>query len=84
MASLTEELAEEAKQDSKQMVADIQRGAYRVASDAQAAVSEAMAPLGRVERNFEAAIAKSAREQPTATLGLAVALGFVLGALWRA
>jgi hypothetical protein len=46
-------------------------------------VSAAIAPFGKVERNFEAAVLKSVREQPTATLAFFAGLGFILGALWK-
>lgn len=36
-----------------------------------------------VAGNFQAAVDKSVREQPLATLAVAAALGFVLGALWK-
>jgi ElaB/YqjD/DUF883 family membrane-anchored ribosome-binding protein len=36
-----------------------------------------------VAENFTAAFEKSLRDQPYATLGMAAAMGFVLGALWK-
>jgi ElaB/YqjD/DUF883 family membrane-anchored ribosome-binding protein len=38
----------------------------------------------KVGKNFSKALDKSVAEQPMTTLGLAVAMGFVLGALWKA
>jgi ElaB/YqjD/DUF883 family membrane-anchored ribosome-binding protein len=40
--------------------------------------------LQRVGKNFSNAVDKSVTEQPITTLGMAVAAGFVLGALWKA
>jgi ElaB/YqjD/DUF883 family membrane-anchored ribosome-binding protein len=36
-----------------------------------------------VAENFRTAVDKSVREQPMATLAVAAALGFVVGALWK-
>lgn len=38
----------------------------------------------KVGKNFSKALDKSVADQPMTTLGLAVAAGFVLGALWKA
>lgn len=40
--------------------------------------------LQKVAKNFSNAVDKSVTEQPMTTLGVAVAAGFVLGALWKA
>ena len=37
-----------------------------------------------VAENFSSAIQKSLRNQPMTTLGFAVVMGFILGALWKA
>ncbi|HET6390364.1 hypothetical protein [Hyphomicrobium sp.] len=37
----------------------------------------------RVAENISEALAKSLREDPKATLGLAAVIGFALGAIWR-
>lgn len=44
---------------------------------------EATERVTEVAGNMRTAIDKSVREQPGATLAVAVALGFVLGALWK-
>lgn len=44
---------------------------------------EAGERVQKVAGNFKTAVDKSVREQPTATLVVAAALGFVLGALWK-
>jgi ElaB/YqjD/DUF883 family membrane-anchored ribosome-binding protein len=38
---------------------------------------------GEVAGNFKGALDKSVKDQPMATLALAAAVGFVLGALWK-
>lgn len=40
--------------------------------------------LQKVAKNFSNAVDKSVTEQPMTTLGVAVAAGFILGALWKA
>ncbi|MET0407305.1 MAG: hypothetical protein ABW006_02945 [Hyphomicrobium sp.] len=63
----------------------------RAASHAQD-VGERLAAKGselgdnvqKVARNFSTAVDKSVTEQPMTTLGMAVAAGFILGAIWKA
>ncbi len=38
----------------------------------------------KVAKNFSAAVDKSVTDQPLTTLGMAVAAGFILGAIWKA
>ena len=45
---------------------------------------EAADKLSEVGGNLKGAVDKSVREQPIATLAMAVVLGFVLGAVWKA
>ena len=40
--------------------------------------------LQKVAGNFSRALDKSLTQQPMTTLGMAVAAGFILGALWKA
>lgn len=40
--------------------------------------------LGQVAGNLANAVDKSVTEKPMTTLGVAVAFGFILGALWKA
>ncbi|MBS0239290.1 MAG: DUF883 family protein [Proteobacteria bacterium] len=40
--------------------------------------------LQKVAKNFSNAVDKSVAEQPLTTLGVAVAAGFILGAIWKA
>ena len=46
--------------------------------------AELSASVQKVGKNFSKALDKSVSEQPMTTLGLAIATGFVLGALWKA
>jgi len=43
----------------------------------------ARARVEQVTGNFQRALDKSVKEQPMATLAMAAAVGFVLGALWK-
>ncbi len=83
MASLKDEMLAEAKEDALQAAEEVQRKASQLASAASDKISEAVAPFSNVERNFEAAVRKSIRDQPAATLAITAAMGFVLGALWK-
>ncbi|MBS0233836.1 MAG: hypothetical protein JSR99_10150 [Proteobacteria bacterium] len=40
--------------------------------------------MQKVARNFSTAVDKSVSEQPLTTLGMAIAAGFILGAIWKA
>ena len=44
----------------------------------------ATASVQEVAETFHSAIQKSLKNQPMTTLGFAVVMGFVLGALWKA
>ncbi|MBN9353312.1 MAG: hypothetical protein J0H04_04750 [Hyphomicrobium denitrificans] len=46
--------------------------------------AELSSNVQKVGKNFSKALDKSVADQPMTTLGLAVAAGFVLGALWKA
>ncbi len=46
--------------------------------------AELSSNVQKVGKNFSKALDKSVSDQPMTTLGLAVAAGFVLGALWKA
>ncbi|SFV26049.1 DUF883 family protein [Hyphomicrobium facile] len=48
-----------------------------------AQTSELSDNLQKVAKNFSKAIDKSVAEQPMTTLGMAVAAGFILGAIWK-
>jgi ElaB/YqjD/DUF883 family membrane-anchored ribosome-binding protein len=60
----------------------------KVAEQAEGYASDAMDKLrdtgaGEVAGNLKGAVDKSVKDQPMATLAVAAALGFVLGALWK-
>ncbi|MBA4132163.1 MAG: hypothetical protein C0519_12140 [Hyphomicrobium sp.] len=44
---------------------------------------EATERVGEVAGNIKGAVDKSVKDQPMATLAVAAAVGFVLGALWK-
>jgi ElaB/YqjD/DUF883 family membrane-anchored ribosome-binding protein len=46
-------------------------------------VREVSDRTGEVAGNFKKAVDKSVKDQPMATLAMAAAVGFVLGALWK-
>jgi ElaB/YqjD/DUF883 family membrane-anchored ribosome-binding protein len=61
----------------------------KVADQVEGYASDAMDKLretgaGEVAGNIKGAVDKSVKDQPTATLALAAAVGFVLGAIWKA
>ena len=61
----------------------------KVADRAEDLASDAVDKLrdtgaGEVAGNFKGAVDKSVKDQPMATLALAAAVGFVLGAIWKA
>jgi ElaB/YqjD/DUF883 family membrane-anchored ribosome-binding protein len=54
-----------------------------LASGAAGQMREVSDRTGEVAGNFKGALDKSVKDQPMATLALAAAVGFVLGALWK-
>jgi ElaB/YqjD/DUF883 family membrane-anchored ribosome-binding protein len=54
-----------------------------VASGAAGQMREVSDRAGEVAGNFKGALDKSVKDQPMATLAMAAALGFLLGALWK-
>ena len=54
-----------------------------LASGAAGQMREMSDRTGEVAGNFKGALDKSVKDQPMATLALAAAVGFVLGALWK-
>jgi ElaB/YqjD/DUF883 family membrane-anchored ribosome-binding protein len=54
-----------------------------LASGASEQMREVSDRTGEVAGNFKKAVEKSVKDQPMATLAMAAALGFVLGALWK-
>jgi len=61
----------------------------KVADQVEGYASDAMDKLretgaGELAGNIKGAVDKSVKDQPMATLALAAAVGFVLGAIWKA
>ena len=54
-----------------------------VAGAAAGQIREVGDRAGEVAGNFKTAVVRSVKTQPMATLAMAAALGFVLGALWK-
>jgi ElaB/YqjD/DUF883 family membrane-anchored ribosome-binding protein len=61
-------------------VSDVRDTGQRLAAQG----SELGDNLQKVAKNFSVAVDKSVTEQPLTTLGVAVAAGFILGAIWKA
>jgi ElaB/YqjD/DUF883 family membrane-anchored ribosome-binding protein len=57
--------------------------AQEVATNAADQMREVSDNAGEVAGNFKGAVDKSVKDQPMATLAVAAAFGFVLGALWK-
>jgi ElaB/YqjD/DUF883 family membrane-anchored ribosome-binding protein len=66
--------------DQFKKVADRVEGVAGAAADQMRDVSDRTA---QVAGNFRRAVDQSVKEQPIATLLMAAAVGFVLGALWK-
>jgi ElaB/YqjD/DUF883 family membrane-anchored ribosome-binding protein len=54
-----------------------------LATGAAGQMREVSDRTGEVAGNFKGALDKSVKDQPMATLALAAAVGFILGALWK-
>ena len=79
------DLADKASDLKDQATDQIKKAAGQVEGYA----SEAMDKLrdsgaGEVAGNIKGAVDKSVKDQPMATLAVAAAVGFVLGAIWKA
>ena len=66
--------------DQFKKVADRVEGLASGAADQMREVGDR---AGEVAGNFKGAVDKSVKDQPMATLAMAAAVGFVLGALWK-
>ena len=75
----TDDLVEKGTEQFKK-VADRVEG---YASGAADQVREVSDRTGEVAGNFKGALDRSVKDQPMATLAMAAALGFILGALWK-
>jgi ElaB/YqjD/DUF883 family membrane-anchored ribosome-binding protein len=74
-----ERMADRATDQFKGMADQAERAANRVAEQGR----EAGERVQEVAGNFKGAVDKSVKDQPMATLAVAAAVGFVLGALWK-
>ena len=77
--SRTEDLVDKGAEQFKK-VADRVEGYASGAADQMREVSDR---TGEVAGNLKKAVDKSVKDQPMATLAMAAAVGFVLGALWK-
>jgi ElaB/YqjD/DUF883 family membrane-anchored ribosome-binding protein len=73
------DLASKAGEQIEGAIHSAENTARRVAEQGR----EAGELVNEVAGNFKAAVDKSVREQPMATLAVAAGLGFMLGALWK-
>jgi ElaB/YqjD/DUF883 family membrane-anchored ribosome-binding protein len=74
-----ERMAESAADQVGRMAGTVEGVASRVAEQGR----EAGEQVQQVAGNLKGAVDKSVRDQPMATLAVAAAVGFVLGALWK-
>ena len=74
-----ERMADKATDQFKSMADQAEGVANRVAEQGR----EAGERVQEVAGNFKGAVDKSVKDQPMATLAMAAAVGFVLGALWK-
>lgn len=72
-------LAEKASQQFDSVLTTAEGAARSVAEQGR----EASERVGAVAGNLKTAVNKSVKEQPMATLAVAAAMGFVVGALWK-
>ena len=77
--SRTDDLVDKGAEQLKR-VADRVEGYASRAADQMREVSDR---TGEVAGNVKKAVDKSVKDQPMATLAMAAAVGFVLGALWK-
>jgi len=74
-----QEFADKAGQQIDRVVAGAEETARSVAERGRAAGEQVQEVAG----NIKTAVNKSVSDQPMATLAMAAALGFVIGALWK-
>jgi ElaB/YqjD/DUF883 family membrane-anchored ribosome-binding protein len=85
--SASHDLTDRAVDASMRAVDSIDRAATNAQELGQrlaARGSELSDSVQKVAGNFSKAVDKSVAEQPLTTLGMAIAAGFVLGAIWKA
>jgi ElaB/YqjD/DUF883 family membrane-anchored ribosome-binding protein len=74
-----ERMADKATDQFRSMADQTEQVATRIAEQGR----DAGERVQEVAGNFRGAVDKSVRDQPMATLAVAAAVGFVLGALWK-
>ena len=74
-----ERLADKATDQFSRAADSVENVAGRLAEQGRAAGEQVQEVAG----NIKGAVDKSVKDQPMATLAMAAALGFVLGALWK-
>ena len=70
--------------DAKESVKDAAKAAKQGTDDAAGQLQEVANQFGAVGSNVQKAVDKSLRDQPYASLAIAAAIGFVVGAIWKA
>lgn len=78
-AERIEKMADKATDQFKHVAGRAEDVAGRVAEQGR----DAGERVQEVAGNFKGAVDKSVKEQPMATLAVAAAVGFILGALWK-
>jgi ElaB/YqjD/DUF883 family membrane-anchored ribosome-binding protein len=74
-----EKMADKASDQFSKVADQVEGMATRVSDSSR----EAGERMQEVAGNIKGAVDKSVKEQPMATLAMAAAIGFVLGALWK-
>ena len=74
-----EKMADKATDQFHRVADQVEGVASRVAAEGR----EAGEKVQEVAGNLKGAVDKSVKDQPMATLAMAAAVGFVLGALWK-
>jgi ElaB/YqjD/DUF883 family membrane-anchored ribosome-binding protein len=79
LSDKAQEYANKAGQKVEGAIASAEKGANAVLEGGR----DAGARVQEVAGNMKTAVDRSVRDQPMATLAVAAAMGFVLGALWK-
>jgi ElaB/YqjD/DUF883 family membrane-anchored ribosome-binding protein len=73
----------EATSEAKEAVDSAAERAQGIADKTIRGASEARGSFNDVSGNFRGAIDQSLTSQPYATLGMVIAVGFIVGAIWK-
>lgn len=85
-SSSTQDLKEKANDQFDKVTDTIRDAAHQAENIASRVAEQGREMTGQVQEvagNIKGAVDKSAKDQPMATLAIAAAVGFVLGALWK-